>query len=94
MASGVEPSPNRPPRPAFVEGWPSHPELDALVAAFVAGNYARVRDRASRLAANANAPPEVRRAAAELNQRIRPEPWVLTLLGACVALLLGVAAWT
>jgi hypothetical protein len=60
-------------RPAFAKDFPRTAELDALVAAFEAGNYARVRDEAPRLA-KATEDDAVRRAALTLRERIEADP--------------------
>jgi hypothetical protein len=74
------------PRPTFAESFPRTSELDALVDAFVAGNYRRVRDEAPRLAANAE-DPKVKAAARELRSRLDADPWAIALLGMTAALL-------
>lgn len=81
--------------PAFARGFPRHPELDLLVHAFEAGDYGRVRDGAPRLAASSS-PEDVRRAARELRRRVDPDPIMIYLLLAAVALLgfLSVHYWT
>ncbi len=48
-ASGAN---ERSARPAFAREFPPHPELDALVAAFEAGDFRTVRSGASKLAAS------------------------------------------
>ncbi|HTM45911.1 MAG TPA: hypothetical protein VL137_13215, partial [Polyangiaceae bacterium] len=79
-------------RPRFVLAFPRDPELDLLVAAFEAGNYAQVRRDAPRLAASA-ANEQVRNAALELRRRIDPDPTVVFLLGLAFALLILIAVW-
>jgi hypothetical protein len=83
------------PLPMFARGYPREPELDALVAAFEAGNYARVREGAQRLAESAER-DEVRRAARDLRKRVDPDPLMIYLLLAATALLviLAVHYWT
>ncbi|HMJ12751.1 MAG TPA: hypothetical protein VK524_15120, partial [Polyangiaceae bacterium] len=66
-------------RPGFVRSFPADPELEALVLAFEAGNYARVRSEAPALAARTQ-DPEVRDAALELRRRIDPDPLLRYLL--------------
>ncbi len=80
--------------PAFVAGFPRDPELDQLVQAFEAGNYALVRKRAPELAEK-SADPKVRDAALELRRRIDPDPLLRYFLGISVALLvfLTIAAY-
>jgi hypothetical protein len=74
------------PRPAFAEGFPRTPELDALVDAFTDGNYRRVRVEAPRLAETTE-DPQVKAAAQELRSRLDPDPWALALLAMTAALL-------
>jgi hypothetical protein len=79
-------------RPPFAAEFPRDPALDALLAAFEAGNFARVREEAPRLAARAS-DPSIARAARELLARTRPDPlarWVLVITG---ALLVALTAW-
>lgn len=78
--------------PSFLAGFPKHPELDALVAAFVRGDYARVRAEAPRLADRAES-DEVRAAARELARRIEPDPVSKALLLLAIALLVALAGW-
>ena len=79
-------------RPTFLLDFPRDPELEALIAAFEAGNYARVRAEAPLLAAKAE-DPEVARAALELRRRIDPDPLARTLLLISALLLLVLSAW-
>ena len=81
--------------PVFARAYPRDPELDALVDAFEAGNYARVREGAERLAGSAER-DEVRRAARDLRRRVDPDPLMIYLLLAATALLvvLAVHYWT
>jgi hypothetical protein len=81
--------------PSFARSYPRHPQLDALVDAFEAGNYARVREEAARLA-DSSEPDEVRRAARDLRRRVDPDPVMIYLLLAAVALLgvLAIYYWT
>jgi hypothetical protein len=73
-------------RPAFLLSFPHHPELDRLIAAFEAGNYALIRNEAPRLAEQTR-DPAIRDAALELRRRIEPDPLVKYLLAISVALL-------
>jgi len=70
-------------RPLFASGFPRNPALDALVQAFVRGDYARVRSEGKRL--SGSAPEEdVRTAAQTLVARTAPDPlaiWLLLLTG-------------
>ncbi len=82
-------------RPKFARGFPEHAELDALVAAFESGDYARVRVEAPKLAAKTD-DEDVRRAARELRKRIDPDPLALALMGLAALLLLMLSGyyWT
>jgi hypothetical protein len=99
-AAAEEPAEPEPPplttdgreRPLFVLGFPKDPELDRLVQAFEAGNYAFVRERAPKLAERATS-ENVRRAARELARRIEPDPLVKLLLGLSIALFVAIAIW-
>lgn len=72
--------------PSFIEGLPRDPALDALVAAFVRGDYARVRRDGPGIVASA-ASPDVRAAAAEVMARTRPDPMSAAFFGLAAALL-------
>ena len=60
-------------KPAFLELFPEDARLAPLVEAYLSGNYARVREGASKLAQDASE-PAVQRAATELLKRISPDP--------------------
>jgi hypothetical protein len=77
-------------RPRFLLGFPKHPDLARLSAAFEAGNYALVRAEAEALAERADN-PAVRDAALELRRRIDPDPLAKYLLALTAALLLSLA---
>ncbi len=77
-------------RPRFLLGFPQHPDLARLAAAFEAGNYALVREEAETLAERAES-PAVRDAALELRRRIDPDPLTKYLLALTAALLLSLA---
>jgi hypothetical protein len=77
-------------RPRFLLGFPNHPDLARLAAAFEAGNYALVRAEAETLAERTDN-PAVRDAALELRRRIAPDPLVKYLLALTGALLLSLA---
>jgi hypothetical protein len=77
-------------RPRFLLGFPPHPDLARLSAAFEAGNYALVRAEAEALAERAEN-PAVRDAALELRRRIDPDPLAKYLLALTAALLLFLA---
>jgi hypothetical protein len=79
-------------RPLFVLGFPEDPELDRLVHAFEAGNYAFVREQAPKLAERTSS-PRVRDAARELARRIEPDPLIKVLLALSVALFVVLAFW-
>lgn len=79
-------------RPRFLLGFPAHPELSRLSAAFEAGNYALIREEAPALAERAES-PAVRAAALELRRRIEPDPLAKYLLALTAALLLLLAYW-
>jgi hypothetical protein len=78
--------------PAFARGFPSDETLDGLVAAFEAGDYARVRAEAPALAKQ-TAAPAVRRAARELVKRLDPDPVAVSLLAVAGMLLAFLASW-
>lgn len=80
------------PRPPFAADFPRSPELDALVDAFVQGNYARVRSDATRLLAS-DADESIKRAARQLVDRTRPDPLALLLLGLTALLLAAIGGW-
>jgi hypothetical protein len=79
-------------RPRFLLGFPNHPDLARLAAAFEAGNYALVRAEAEALAERAET-PAVRDAALELRRRIEPDPLAKYMLAITAALLLLLAYW-
>ena len=79
-------------RPLFVLGFPEDPELDRLVHAFEAGNYAFVREHAPKLAERTSS-PHVRNAARELAKRIEPDPLIKVLLALSVVLFVVIAFW-
>ena len=75
-------------RSGFAAAYPESAELDLLLAAFRAGNHRAVRDGAAKLAAQSE-DEAVRRAARDLQSRLRPHPVSVYLL--CISLvLLGV----
>lgn len=78
--------------PAFARAFPRDPELDALVRAFEAGDYARVRREAPALAERAKS-KKVKQAARELRRRIDPDPLATFLLVGAVLLLVFLALW-
>jgi hypothetical protein len=87
-------APPAPPdkRPNFARDFPRDAELDELVAAFAAGNYALVRRRAPELARRAT-DPQVAAAAADLVRRLSPDPLALYLIGVTAVLLVVLSIW-
>jgi hypothetical protein len=79
-------------RPRFLLRFPRSRELDELVRAFEAGDYATVRSKAPELAER-TADPEVRNAALELTRRIQPDPLMTYIFVVLLALLLYLACW-
>jgi hypothetical protein len=79
-------------RPRFAAGFPADPELDALVRAFEAGDYKRVRDEAPKLAAKSE-DAEVKRAAGVLVARTKADPTAVWLLVLAAALLVGLSTY-
>ena len=86
-ASPPEEQDTRSDVPAFAARFPRHPDLDRLLQAFEAGNFAYVRREAPRLAKRTD-DAKVRAAAQELRRRIDPEPTSMFLWALGVALLL------
>ena len=87
-----KPTSTAPPRPSFAADFPDDPALVALVDAFVAGDYARVRAEAPKLAESSD-DPEVKAAARTLRDRIEPDRLAVGLLVITGALLLFLSAW-
>ena len=79
-------------RPRFLLEFPEDPELEALIAAFEAGNFARVRREAPELAKRST-DEAVRRAALELRRRTDPDPLLIALLLLCLGLFGFLVAW-
>ena len=79
-------------RPAFAKDFPADPGLDALLAAFDAGNFARVRQDAVKVIASSN-DDAVKRAAEALLARTKPDPLAVLLLGFTALLLLLLSVW-
>jgi hypothetical protein len=79
-------------RPAFLLRFPEDPELEEVIRAFEAGNYARVTELGTRLAETTK-DVELRAAAEELVRRTEPDPLVRLMLGLVAALLLAVVAY-
>jgi hypothetical protein len=80
------------PRPSFASDFPASAELDALVDAFEAGNYALVRAEAPKLA-KATEDEAIRAAANTLVDRTNPDPLAVRMLLLTAALLLILATW-
>ena len=79
-------------RPAFAKAFPAHPALEELVDAFSRGDYRAIRERAPKLAAEAD-DPDVRRAAELLRKRIEPDPAARVLFLFAAALLVFLTLW-
>lgn len=79
-------------RPGFARDFPRDPELDALVAAFEAGNFGRVRREVPKLVASAK-DEAVRKAAETLLSRTRPDPLQTVLVVSTAVLLVLLSAW-
>lgn len=97
--SADAPEPRRAPldangneRPVFLLDFPEDPELERLVQAFEAGNYAEVRKSAPGVAERART-PEIRAAALELRRRIDPDPLSFYIVLISAVLLLFLAVW-
>lgn len=73
-------------RPKFLLAFPDDPELQRLVRAFEAGDFATVRSSAPALAEKSE-DSRVRDAALELRRRIDPDPLIKYILLASVLLL-------
>jgi hypothetical protein len=86
------PTTDPPAPPRFLDDLPRHAELERAREAFARGNYALVHREAARIAGS-TAPDEVKRAAADLARRTRPDPLAGWLLGGSVALLVALATW-
>ena len=78
--------------PAFALGFPEEPALQALLAAFEQGDYARVRREAPALIKQTES-AEVRKAARELVKRLDPDPVAVYLLAGAALLLAFLACW-
>ncbi len=73
-------------RPLFARDFPRTPELDEIVAAFIRGDYRRVRSAAPALAASTT-DESVREAARVLRRRIDPDPVSVALVLIAILLL-------
>ena len=79
-------------RPAFAAAFPADPALDALLDAFEAGDFARVRRDAPQVASSAG-DEGVKKAAATLLARTRPDPLATLLLVITAVLLVLLSGW-
>jgi hypothetical protein len=79
--------------PAFARGFPRHPELDALVAAFANGDYLSVRTRAPKLATSPDVHVDVKRAAEVLRARVEPDKTARMFFALAAALLVFLTFW-
>lgn len=86
-ASSIPLDANGRERPYFLTQFPEDPELDKLCSAFEAGDYSFVRQHAEKVARETG-DDEVRRAALELFERIKPDPLVKYMLLVSIGLLL------
>lgn len=80
------------PGPAFAKDFPRDPELDRVLALFEQGNYAAVRTAAADLIARTK-DDEIRAAAKQILDRLKPDPLALYLVGIAAALLVILAGW-
>jgi hypothetical protein len=78
--------------PPFAREFPKDPDLDVLLRAFVAGDYAHVRAEAPKLAARAE-DAKVKDAAALLVKHTEADPLAKGLLALTLLLLLGLTAY-
>ena len=78
--------------PPFAARYPKDETLDALLVMFDRGNYAGVREGATKLAASTTK-PAVRQAAEDLLQRLEPDPLARYLLGTASLLLVFFSIW-
>lgn len=78
--------------PPFLQDRPAEPALEALVQAFLAGDFARVRKEAPALAEEAD-DVKVRNLARELRRRIDPDPLMKYLLAISISLLVFLVAY-
>ena len=76
----------------FAKDFPEDPELDALLQAFDAGDFARVRDEGAKLRASSK-DETVKWAVEALVARTKPDPLAAMLLGLTAVLLVVLSAW-
>jgi hypothetical protein len=79
-------------RPVFLLDFPEDPELERMIAAFEAGNYAEVRRLSVGVIEGAK-DQDVRNAALELRRRIEPDPLSTYIVVISAALLLFLLVW-
>lgn len=79
-------------RLSFASRYPESAELDALLDAFEAGNFERVRTEGPALAQRAE-DPEISRAARDLVSRLSPDPLAVRMLLGAGLLLLFLIYW-
>jgi hypothetical protein len=79
-------------RPAFARDFPRVPALDALVTAFSAGDFARVRAEAAQVMASST-DDGVKRAVETLVTRTKPDPIAALLVAFAAVLLIALSAW-
>jgi hypothetical protein len=84
--------PDEPRRPTFATEFPHVAELDALVDAFVRGDYATVRAQAPKLAASTQ-DAAVRDAARTLVDRTKPDRLAVALVALTGVLLVAIAGY-
>jgi hypothetical protein len=79
-------------RPPFAESYPRDEALDELVRAFEAGNYARVREGAPKLAASTD-DAAIRASALDLRSRTLADPIAKGMLVFTGLLLVALTTW-
>jgi hypothetical protein len=84
--------PARESRLPFLRSFPDDPDLNRIIAAFEAGDFATVRTEAPKLAARTES-AAVKKAALDLRRRIEPDPMQIYLLGITLVLLVFLTAW-
>lgn len=92
MSEPETPAEPRDVTPSFARDFPRTPELDALVTAFVRGDYRHVRDEAPKLAERAE-DARVRDAARLLRTRTEADPLAKAVLLGTGLLLALLAVW-
>jgi hypothetical protein len=87
-----KPAEVRQSRLPFLRSFPDDPELNRVIAAFEAGDFATVRTEAPKLAERTES-AAVKKAALDLRRRIEPDPMQIYLLGITLLLLLFLTVW-